>query len=53
MRKWIVFYDSRGQELAAYTKAETFEGEWESTKALLAFEHGIQPEEITAKEVER
>lgn len=53
MRKWIVFYDSKGKEIAAYTQAETFAGEREATAELLAFEHGIQPEEITAKEVER
>lgn len=53
MKKWIVFYDSKGNELAAYTQAETFAGEQEATTALLAFEHGIQPEEITIKEVER
>ena len=53
MRKWIVFYDSKGKELAAYTQAETFVGEQKATTELLAFEHGIQPEEITAKEVER
>ena len=29
MRKWIVFYDSKGKELAAYTEAETFAGEQE------------------------
>lgn len=53
MSKWIVFYDSNGKELAAYTKAETFEGERKATAELLAFENGIQPEEITVKEVER
>ncbi len=31
----------------------TIGGEREATTELLAFEHGIQPEEITAKEVER
>ena len=53
MRKWIVFYDNKGEELAAYTKAETFEGELKATAELLAFERGMKPEEITAKEVER
>lgn len=53
MRKWIVFYDGKGKELAAYTEAETFAGELKATTDLLAFEHGIQPEEITTKEVER
>ena len=53
MKKWIVFYDSKGKELAAYTEAGTFLGEREATAELLAFENGIQPEEITVKEVER
>jgi hypothetical protein len=53
MRKWIVFCDSKGKELAAYTEAGTFAGEQESTAELLAFENGIQLEEITIKEVER
>jgi len=53
MSKWIAFYDSNGKELAAYTEAGTFEGERQATAELLAFEHGVQPEEITAKEVER
>ena len=53
MKKWIVFYNSKGEQLAAYTQAETFVGEQKATTELLAFEHGIQPEEITAKEVER
>ena len=53
MRKWIVFCDSKGKELAAYTEAGTFAGEQEATVELLAFEHGLQPEEITTKEEER
>lgn len=53
MRKWIVFCDSKGKELAAYTEAGTFDGEQKATAELLAFEHGIQPEEVTTKEVER
>ena len=53
MSKWIVFYDSEGKELAAYTEAGTFAGEREATADLLAFEHGIPPEEITTKEEER
>jgi hypothetical protein len=53
MKKWIVFYDNNGKELTAYTQAETFAGEQKATAELLAFEHGIRPEEITAKEVKR
>jgi hypothetical protein len=52
MRKWIVFYGG-GKELAAYTEAETFPGERDATAELLAFEHGVQLEEITVKEEER
>lgn len=53
MKKWIVFCDSKGKELAAYTQEETFEGELKSTKELLAYEQGISPEEIIIKEEER
>jgi|GEM_PF-3523369 len=53
MEKWTVFYDGKGKELAAYTQAETFAGEQKATTELLAFEYGIQPEEITTEEVER
>ena len=53
MSKWIVFYDSEGKELAAYTEAETFAGEREATVNLLAFENGIPTEELTVKEVQR
>ena len=53
MSKWIAFYDSAGKELAAYTINGTFEGELKATVDLLAFEHGISPEEITIKEEER
>jgi hypothetical protein len=41
MSKWIVFYDSKGKELAAYTEAGTFAGERKATADLLAFERGI------------
>lgn len=53
MSRWIAFYDGAGKELAAYTVTGTFEGEHKATKELLAYEHGISPEEITIKEEER
>lgn len=53
MKKWIVFYNSKGEELAAYTEAGTFAGELKATTDLLAFEYGIHPEEIIIKEEER
>ena len=46
-KQWfVVFKTETGKELAAYTAAHTFPGEAESTKALLAYENGLQPEEI-------
>lgn len=51
--KWIVFYDSKGEELAAYTEAGTFAGEQKATADLLAFERGIPANEIAIKEEER
>lgn len=53
MKKWVVFCDNKGKELAAYTAVGTFPGEQEATVSLLAFEHGIKPEEINIKIVER
>lgn len=48
MKKWwIVFRTESGKELAAYTAAGTFLEEAENTRALLAYEHNLQPEEIT------
>lgn len=53
MSKWIVFYDSEGKELAAYTETGTFAGERKATADLLSFEHGIPTHEIIIKEEER
>jgi hypothetical protein len=53
MSKWVVFYDDKNKELAAYTKAKTFAGEREMTAELLAHEHGISAKEIIVKEEER
>lgn len=50
---FIVFRTESGKELAAYTAAGTFLGEAENTRALLAYEHGLQPEEIEIKAVYR
>lgn len=53
MRRWIVFYDSTGKELAAYTEKGTFAGERQATADLLAHEHGISADEIIIKEEDR
>ena len=44
---WTSICSSRAR--ANYTVNGTFRGEMEATKALLAAENGIQPEEITVK----
>lgn len=49
MSEWIAFYDPDGKELGAYTLCGTFPGELQATKALLASENGLKPEDITAK----
>lgn len=47
-KQWfVVFKTETGKELAAYTLAGTFPGEADSTRALLAFENKVKPEEIT------
>lgn len=53
MRKWIVFYNSTGKELLAYTERGTFAGEREATIDLLAYERGIPAQEIIIKEEDR
>lgn len=53
-KQWfVVFKTETGKELAAYTAAHTFPGEAENTKALLAYENGLQPEEIKMETVYR
>jgi len=45
--QWLVFRDKEtGRELCAYTIRGTFRGEREETINLLAFENGIDPEQI-------
>ena len=47
MEFWKVFRDSdTGRELCAYSVRGTFDGEEESTKALLSFECSIPVEQI-------
>ena len=48
MEKWKVFYID-GVEKCAYTLFGTFDGEEESTKELLAYENGVNFDEVTAK----
>lgn len=43
-----VFYH-KGKELCAYTMKETFEGEEKATKELLAYENGIDIDDIEVK----
>lgn len=53
-KQWfIVFKTESGKELAAYTAFGTFVGEAKDTRALLAYEHGLQPEEIKVETVYR
>ena len=47
MEEWAVFRNKEtGQELAAYTIRGTAPGEEAATIELLAFENGIEPEQI-------
>lgn len=48
MEKWKVFYIN-GFEKCAYTLFGTFDGEEESTKELLAYENGVNVDEVTVK----
>ncbi|MBR3587227.1 MAG: hypothetical protein IKO00_14495 [Oscillospiraceae bacterium] len=50
---WIVFYGPDGKELCRYTARGSFAGELWETIALLAYEHGLTPEEISFAEVRR
>ena len=52
-QEWISFKTETGKELAAYTAAHTFPGEAENTRALLAYENGLQPDEIKMETVYR
>ena len=53
MIEWVVFYDSVGNELGAYTKKDTFVGELKETAELLAYENEIPVSEIIIKVVKR
>ena len=48
MEKWKVFYYN-DKELLAYTINGTFDGEEQATKELLAYENGINIDDITVK----
>lgn len=43
---WIVFYDGI-QELARLSAAEATDEEFEEARALLAYEYGLHPDEIS------
>ena len=45
--QYIVFYYLDWEELAAYALKGTFPGEASATRDLLAYEHGVDPEDIT------
>ena len=49
METYIVFYDPTGKELCAYTAQGTFAGELQSTRELLAYENGFEPQDIKIK----
>lgn len=51
MMNMLAFYNKRNNEkLAAISINEIFEGEVESTKELLAYENGINVEDVETKE---
>ena len=50
---WILFYAPDGTELMAYTLRGTFFGELGATIELIAYEHGLQPSDITFAQVTR
>ena len=45
--KWVTFHAPDGRELCAYTVQGSFSGEMQATKDLLAYEHGLKPEQIS------
>lgn len=49
MKEWLCFIAPGGRELCAYTAKDTFPGEMQETRGLLATENGLRPEEITVK----
>lgn len=50
MEKWKVFVNKdTGRELCAYTIRGTFPGEEAATIEQLAFENGIEPEQIAVR----
>lgn len=52
-QKWIIFFGPDGKELCRYTARGSFTGELRETIALLAYEHGLTPSEISFAEVIR
>ena len=49
VEKWKVFY-CNGKELCAYTVKNTFGGEEDATRELLAYENGVSVSDITVVE---
>ena len=52
MKKWLVFYHD-AKPILACTLNDTFDGEVEATRGLLAYEKGIPEDEITYRVEER
>lgn len=47
-QNWLVFYCG-GEEVLAYTVSGTFPGEMEETREQLAYELGVDPDDITCR----
>lgn len=50
---WFVFKSPDGEELCSITVFGSFPGEVNDTKGLLAYEHGLRPEDITCEVINR
>lgn len=49
MKEWLCFIGPDGRELCSYTVKDTFPGEMQATKELLAAENDLRSEEIVVK----
>ena len=47
MEYWVVFYDKNNRELCSYTIRGTFSGEVLSTIKMLAYENGLNENDIS------
>ena len=46
---WVVFKNKTGEEICSYTLEGTFAGEMAETKKLLAYDRGINLDDITTE----